>query len=123
MFFVFPALCLLVFSGYNNLRINHHRETSGSERGSNIYWSNFFHLLYFFFCLPHLLVVNCLLEHLSALTAVENNNNDRNSITSISLSVMTLFHPFPFLLKLYLTSSAVVRKQDYWYLSEMKVHF
>lgn len=53
----------------------------------------------------------------------ENNNNDKNSITSISLSMITLFHPFPFLLKLYLTSSAVVRKQDYWYLSEMKVHF
>lgn len=53
----------------------------------------------------------------------ENNNNGENSITSISLSVITLFHPFPFLLKLYLTSSAVVHKQDYWYLSEMKVHF
>lgn len=53
----------------------------------------------------------------------ENNNNGKNSITSISLSVITLFHQFPFLLKLYLTSSAVVHKQDYWYLSEMKVHF
>lgn len=53
----------------------------------------------------------------------ENNNNGKNSITSISLSVITLFCPFPFLLKLYLTSSAVVHKQDYWYLSEMKVHF
>lgn len=54
----------------------------------------------------------------------ENNNNDNNnSITSISLSVITLFHQFPFLLKLYLTSSTAHRKQDYWYLSEMKVHF
>ena len=54
----------------------------------------------------------------------ENNNNDNNnSITSISLSVITLFRPFPFLLKLYLTSSTALHKQDYWYLSEMKVHF
>lgn len=54
----------------------------------------------------------------------ENNNNDNNnSITSISLSVITLFHQFPFLLKLYLTSSTAHRKQDYWYLSEMKVRF
>lgn len=49
------------------------------------------------------------------------NNNDSNSITSMSLSMIALFQRFPFLLKLYLT--AVVRKQDYWYLSEMKVHF
>lgn len=53
----------------------------------------------------------------------ENTNNDKNSITPISLSAITPLCPFPFLLKLYLTSSAVVRKQDYWYLSEMKVHF
>lgn len=53
----------------------------------------------------------------------ENTNNDKNSITPISLSAITLLCPFPFLLKLYLTSSAVVCKQDYWYLSEMKVHF
>lgn len=79
----------------------------------------------FFFRLCHLLlaVVAALASVFPQTDSNENNNNDKNSITSISLSVITLFLPFPFLLKLYLTSSAVVRKQDYWYLSEMKVHF
>lgn len=80
--------------------------------------------LFLFFLFSHLLLaVAAAIAGVSPHNSNENNNNDKNSITSISLSVITLFHAFPFLLKLYLTSSAVVRKQDYWYLSEMKVHF
>ncbi len=118
----------------NNLQANCRRkksETGSSEQGfigSDSYWMELDGVCFFFFCFFPSFLTFCWLLLLPSLVSFhtnsnENNNNDKNSITSISLSVITLFHPFPFLLKLYLTSSAVVRKQDYWYLSEMKVHF
>lgn len=106
-----------------NLIVTERKSEMGSSEqefiGSDSYWMGLFFPSFLTFCLLWLLPLLVSFHPNSN----ENNNNDKNSITSISLSVITLFHAFPFLLKLYLTSSAVVRKQDYWYLSKMKVHF
>lgn len=97
-----------------------HTKKSDRWWRAGLYWPRWFMEWFVFFIFSH---PPSLLLPSFHTDSNENTNNDKNSIAPISLSAITQLCPFPFLLKLYLTSSAVVCKQDYWYLSEMKVHF